>query len=120
MERVGKPYTDVVQLIQDVLHGQVMEEDNRYMKHDTRHISECFMWLEIIKSRHHWELCVFFFRIDDNTSNSPTSELNNLFNQVTVQMTNNSANKNSTQKSDAFERESGKRKTDNESDDLSK
>lgn len=85
MERVGKPYTDVVQLIQDVLHGQVMEEDNR---------------------------------IDDNTSNSPTSELNNLFNQVTVQMTNNSANKNSTQKSDAFERESGKRKTDNESDDL--
>lgn len=35
-------------------------------------------------------------------------------------MTNNSANKNSTQKSDAIERESAKRKTDNESDDLSK
>lgn len=62
----------------------------------------------------------FFIRIDDSTSNSPTSELNNLFNQVTMQMTNNSTNKNSTQKSDAFERESGKRKTDNESDDLSK
>ncbi|XP_071626658.1 death-associated inhibitor of apoptosis 2 [Temnothorax longispinosus] len=29
MERIGKPYTDVVQLIQDVLHDQVMEEDNR-------------------------------------------------------------------------------------------
>lgn len=35
MERVGKPYTDVVKLIQDVLHDQVMEEDNRYVKHIT-------------------------------------------------------------------------------------
>ncbi|KAL0120680.1 hypothetical protein PUN28_008391 [Cardiocondyla obscurior] len=29
MERFGKPYVDVVQLVQDVLHDQVMEEDNR-------------------------------------------------------------------------------------------
>lgn len=60
----------------------------------------------------------FFSRLDNSTSNSPTSELNNLFNQVTMQMTNNSANKNSTQESDAFKRE--KKKTGNESDDLSK
>jgi len=46
--------------------------------------------------------------------------LNNLFNQVTMQMTNNSANTNSTQESDAFEKDLGKRKTVNESDDLSK
>jgi len=39
MERVGKPYTDVVQLIQDVLHDQVAEEDDRYVKHSTRHVS---------------------------------------------------------------------------------
>lgn len=35
-------------------------------------------------------------------------------------MTNNSANKNTTQESNAFKRDLGKRKTDNESDDLSK
>jgi len=35
MERVGKPYTDVVQLIQDVLHDQVAEEDDRYVKHNS-------------------------------------------------------------------------------------
>lgn len=85
MERVGKPYTDVVHLIQDVLHDQVMEEDDG---------------------------------LDNSTSSSPTSELNNLFNQVTMQMTSNSANENSTQNSDAFKRDLGKRKTEKESDDL--
>ncbi|KAG5336192.1 DIAP2 inhibitor, partial [Acromyrmex heyeri] len=85
MERVGILYTDVAQLIQDVLHHQVMEENNS---------------------------------LDNSTSNSPTSELNNLFNQVTIQMTNNSANKNDTQESDVFERDLEKKKTDNESDDF--
>ncbi|KYN30917.1 Apoptosis 2 inhibitor [Trachymyrmex septentrionalis] len=85
MERVGISYTDVAQLIQDVLHHQVMEENNS---------------------------------LDNSTSNSPTSELNNLFNQVTIQMTNNSANKNDTQKSDVFERDLEKKKTDNELDDF--
>ncbi|KAG5308351.1 DIAP2 inhibitor, partial [Acromyrmex insinuator] len=85
MERVGIPYTDVAQLIQDVLHHQVMEENNS---------------------------------LDNSTSNSPTSELNNLFNQVTIQMTNNSANKNDTQESDVFERDLEKKKTDDESDDF--
>ncbi|XP_011876980.1 PREDICTED: E3 ubiquitin-protein ligase XIAP-like [Vollenhovia emeryi] len=85
MESVGKPYTDVVQLIQDVLYDQVMEEDNR---------------------------------LDDTTSNSPTAELNTLFDQVTMQMTNNSAKESSTREPDAIERDPEKRKTDNESDDL--
>ncbi|XP_011630439.1 baculoviral IAP repeat-containing protein 7-A isoform X1 [Pogonomyrmex barbatus] len=85
MERFGKPYTDVVQLIQDVLHDQVLEEDNG---------------------------------CDNGTSDSPTSELNNLFNQVTMQIANNSTNKNNAQESDAFEKEVEERKRDNESDDL--
>ncbi|XP_039307614.1 baculoviral IAP repeat-containing protein 7-A isoform X2 [Solenopsis invicta] len=85
MESVGKPYTDVIQLIQDILYDQIIEKDNRP---------------------------------DDNTSNSPTSELNNLFHQITMQITVNSTNKNSTQKSDTFERDLEKRKTDNESDEL--
>jgi len=62
----------------------------------------------------------FFFRLDNSTSSSPTSELNILFNQVTMQMTSNSSNKNSTQESDVFERDLEKRKTVNESNDLSK
>lgn len=37
-----------------------------------------------------------------------------------MHMTNNSANKNGTQESNVFERNPGKKKVDNESDDLSK
>ncbi|XP_012523341.1 putative inhibitor of apoptosis [Monomorium pharaonis] len=86
MERVGKPYMDVVQLIQDVLHDQVTEEDNM---------------------------------LEESTSSSPTSELNNLFDQVTMQITANSTNENNTQQSNVFERNFEKRKMDNEElDDL--
>jgi len=118
MERVGIPYTDVAQLIQDVLHHQVMEENNRYVKysihmlHVIRNNSNCWGTIE--------NYVFFFFSLDNSTSNSPTSELNNLFNQVTIQMTNNSANKNDTQESDTFEGDLEKKKTDNESDDFSK
>lgn len=116
MERVGVPYTDVAQLIQDVLHHQVMEENNRYGKYSTRmlHVIRNNQIVEVLL-----RIMLFFFSLDNSTSNSPTSELNNLFNQVTIQMTNNSANKNGTQESDAFERDLEK-KTDNESDDFSK
>ncbi|KYN26817.1 Apoptosis 2 inhibitor [Trachymyrmex cornetzi] len=88
MERIGIPYTDAAQLLQDLL-----QENNRHVKYSMR-------------------------ILDSSTSNSPTPELNDLFNQVTIQMTNNTANKNGTQESDAFKRDLEKKNTDNESDDF--
>jgi len=33
MEEVGKPYVNVTQLVEAVLHNQLMEDHTRYMKH---------------------------------------------------------------------------------------
>lgn len=116
MEEVGEPYVNVTQLIEAVLHDQLMEDHTRYVRYNMRYM------LNTIKNVYHWiiteEKCISFFRFDNNTPTSSSLELKTLFNQV-MQSASNSTSK-TTQVSNTAESKHDKKETDNESDDISK